>query len=143
EQELEAPPVTIPLVPTAADGRIYVDAIAVLLVLEERDAVREHVIDQAVGGAAADLRRGRIRNELDVDRPLAREARRAARVLDDTERRVLAEQRALRPAQHLHAFEVGEILIGHADVTQKDIVDDDPDGRLHVVVAARLADSAD
>jgi hypothetical protein len=143
EQQLESRAVAVALVPAAANGRIDVDEVAVLLVGEERGAEREHVVDESVRERAARLRCAGIEPELDVDGAFGREARRPARVLDHAERGVLAEQRALRPTQDLDALEIREILVRHADVAQEHVVDDDADGGLHVVVAARFADAAD
>ena len=143
-EQLEAAAVAVALVPAAADGRVHVQEIAVLLVGEERDAVREHVVDDAVGDTsrAPCSRSGSSPSSTSID---ASGVKLGARLvyLMHAERRVLAEQRALRAAQDLDALEVGEVLIRHADVAHEHVVDDHADGRFHVVVAARLADTAD
>ncbi len=90
----------------------------------------------------ARLQRITIQSALQLRRALWREGGSAARVFDRAHRRVLAEERALRAAQYLDSLQVGEILIRHADVAEEHVIDDHADRRLHVVVAARLADAA-
>ncbi len=138
-QNLQTTALAIALVPVTGHHDVF--QVAFLTVVEQRGAIRQHVVDQRIGMRNAGLQRVPIQATFQLRGAFRIKSGRAARVLDGAHRRVLAEQCALRAAQNLDPLEIIEVLVGHADMTEEYVVDDHPDRGFHVVVATGLADA--
>ena len=127
----------------AAEGAAVLAVVdqAVAGQVAEAQPCRQHLVDQRALDAAAGLLQAML-TEGPLDLRGRRETRGAAHQVHRAGGGVLAQQRALRPAQHLDALQVRQVEQRHALPGQVDAVEEHPDAALQPVVVRVAAQPA-